>query len=627
MEDILQGNLNYLYHNKHRLYELIQDYLNSGAERKCELYYDETSGVNLLYHHEDQVNLLYAHDGSDLNEWIQQYEELRYGQYDIVLYGLGLTHHLVRLIQLNPQLNFYIYEPDVAIFVESLKVLNMEDLFEHPQVKLLYVGNEDIHARAFHIMVNTYSEYHKVDVFIPFYAQLHLDNMREFYNYNFTIREAQLLEQGFESIFGTLPYRNIIRNIEKIYRSHSLRVLKNKFEDCTAIVIGGGPSLEIDIEQIKANRDKLLVIAAGSSIQSLLHFGLEPDLTVSMDPGEANGRVFYNIRNDVSNVPLVFVPQIYTHILNLEFHSLFHAYFSNDPIIDYLLSDIAKDTKVRATHSVTGTAIQVAHYLGAKRVLFAGQDLSFPGEKYYSSGAQHVNTGYSSQVVQSSALEVENVNGSINRTNISMRATLENIESLISDIQNVEFINTSSLGAKIKGADYKSFAEAIQLVENIYDFTEIKRIDAEEAKAINIELTDLLQRIDNFILTCDELVEYGNKSLKLVTKFEVDARKSETKAMNTLAKLENEFSKVTEHRLFSLIVPVWNRGLTKKYDQQVVKIEKEKNIIEKSKLLNAIVVPYIVAINDSFQDMKEEFKQLKEKLELCNTAKEGVEHE
>src|SRR5690606_38316549 len=111
----------------------------------------------------------------------------------------------------------------------------------------------------------------------------------------------------------TQPYRNSIRNLVKISQSISIESLKNKFRGCSVLVVGAGHSLEIDIENIRQYKDRLLIIAAGSSIQSLLHYGIEPHMVVSMDPGVATGRAFEN--SNTKKIPLVFVPQIYFNIL------------------------------------------------------------------------------------------------------------------------------------------------------------------------------------------------------------------------------------------------------------------------------------------------------------------------
>ncbi|MFD2505528.1 motility associated factor glycosyltransferase family protein [Paenibacillus septentrionalis] len=603
----------YLYSNKRDTFDLIQRYLDQVNEKKSKLIINDDGTVNLTYTLTDGIKTLYSDDQSDITKWIEEHNYLQDGQYDVVMYGLGLTQHLAKLIEINSKLNFFIMEPEIDIFVEALKIVEIDQLLEHPQVKQLTIGNHPIHFKLFHSLVSTYSSLSQIDVYIPYYAQINIEDMRAFYEYNYLIRESRLIEIGFEKQFGTLPYRNSINNIEKMLLSQPISELHNKFEGCTALVVGGGPSLAVDAEEIKKHKDKLLIIAAGSSIQSLLTYGIEPHLMVSMDPGSANGKVYEKIES--SEIPLVFVPQIYANILNIHPKHNYYAWFQNDVIINYLFSDIKVDYNFVPTNSVSGTAIQVAKYLGANQILFAGQDCSFPNNEFYAQGVEHVSESQLKKKIAKGNLEVENVNGTTNYTDISMKSVLENIERLISTIDDVTFINTSSLGAKIKGADYVPFLEATKNIQsNNFNFSELRLSFKNESTTNSITVEGALSRIRKFKSTCEQLIDYSEASLKLIGKIDEQSRRQPDKAMNTLAKLEQQFSKVTRNAMFEDIITVWNRGLTRNYDQQVIRIAKEPTMIGKTKLLNEIVVPFIEAIINSFRELIKEFQQLQEKL-------------
>lgn len=613
MDDLLQQNLMYLYRQHRDTFEQIQQYMNTNQEKNCKIVNNENGTVNLSYATADGVKLLYAENEEDVNEWLEENRDLANGYYDVVMYGLGLSHHLAQLIQRNPNLNFYILEPEIDIFIEALKVIQIDQLLQHSQIKLLRLGNQEEEIGTFYTLLHTYSEFSKIDVFIPFYANINLAAMRKYYELNYSYREVEAIEYGFEGLFGTVTYSNSIHNLAKMYNSHSLTTLKNKIAGCTSLIVGGGPSLEIDIEHIKRNRDRLFIISAGSSIQSLLHFGIEPDLCVSMDPGPANAKVFENV--NVDKLSLIYVPQISRGVLDRPFHRMFYSFFSNDPIIDYIFPDLDVQLQMRATNSVTGTAIQVAAYIGASKIMLAGQDLSFPNNQFYASGAKHTDAGRLNNIISMSDLEVENVNGSVNTTNRSMKSTLEDIERLIAAIPGVEFINTSSLGAKIKGADYLPFLEAVEGSENNCDFADLGSALTLQQSISEFDGVEIAQRIAGAIDTCKQLIKQVDVSLRIIQQIDELSRRNPDKAMRILAKLEQQFSQVTENTLFKRVIPAWNYGLTKKYDQQVIKIEKEPTMIGKSRLLNEIVVPYMRTIRTSFSEMEQEFQQVYESLQ------------
>jgi len=614
MEDLLQQNLMYLFHHHKDTFNKIQRYMNNHQEKNCKIVFNDEGSVNLSYATQDGIKLLYSEDRIEVQQWLKKHSFLQDGYYDVIMLGLGLSHHLSELIRINPNLNFYIYEPEIDIFLEALKVLQIDELLQHPQVKIFALGDDDDDMIVFYELLHTYSEYAKIDVFIPFYAEINLELIRRYYKFNYSVREVKTIELSFEKIFGTLPYRNSIMNLEKLYLSCSLRLLKNRYAGCTVLIVGAGPSLEIDIESIKSNREKYLIISAGSSVQSLLHYGIEPHLSVSMDPGKANGKVFEG--KNVENLSLVYVPQIYSGIVQQNFKQKFYAFFNTDPITEYILYDMDSQLKFTANNSVTGTAIQVAVYLGATDIIFAGQDLSFPNNQYYAPGAKHASDSYLKERIQDSFLEVENVKGTMNSTNRSIKSVLEDIERLIEQTQGVKFINTSSLGAKIKGTEYVPFNEAVSDLKSSYNFEQLRSITDSEGTIHEFEVDVIIHRVNEVIKICDNLSDASNTSLLLIKKIDELSRTNPNKAVNSLAKLEQEFSKVTEHPFYRMVIVAWCRGLTKAYDKDVIKIEAEPTMIGKSKLLNEIVLPYIQAISNSLAEIKKEFQSVYEKLEF-----------
>ena len=612
--DILQQNLLYLKQHHNSIFCEIEFFLaHSNNEKRCKLIESDTGDYNLSYVTHEGIFLLYDDDRRDILNWIDSLAAIKSEEYDVIMYGLGLTHHVAELIQLNSELNFYIIEPDIDIFLETLKIINIEKLLEHPQIKLFEVGDSKQQFNDFAYLANLYSLRRRVHAFIPYYSNLDKKKMSEFYEFVYGALSATMIQIGFENTFGTLPYLNSIRNIEYLYKSHNLNILKNQFEGCAALVVGAGPSLEHDIQKIKAVKDNVLIIAAGTSIQTLLHYGLEPHLIVSMDPGEANGRAFSNV--DIGNIPLVFVNQIYTEILECHPVRNYHAYFTGDGVLQYLLGDMELSPILRTNLSVSGTATQVAYYLGAKTIIYTGQDLSFPNKQYYSKGAKHFSEEKLNSLMTSRQLTVENVSGGTNETNQSMILTLEDIEKLIEDISDVKFINCSSLGAKIKGADFIPFDVATQnTASGVYSFNKISEIAESNEFRNEFNLNDLLNKIDTAIRESKQLKDQCNISINTIKKIDELSRRYPAKAMSLLGKLEEQFSVVTENEMFKKIITSWNRSLTREYDQHVMKVQEEPTIIGKSKLLMSIVYPYIQNIIESFDLINTEFILIHKKL-------------
>src|SRR5690606_38448509 len=79
-----------------------------------------------------------------------------------------------------------------------------------------------------------------------------------------------------------------------------------------AVLVAAGPSVTPNLPAIARLKGKVPIVAAGSGLGPLVQAGIEPDLVVSIDSGEANYRHFEG--RDLA-APLVFSPEIYPRIV------------------------------------------------------------------------------------------------------------------------------------------------------------------------------------------------------------------------------------------------------------------------------------------------------------------------
>src|SRR5690606_2626315 len=124
--------------------------------------------------------------------------------------------------------------------------------------------------------------------------------------------------------------------------------------------------------------------------------------------------------------------------------------------------------------------------------------------QYYSKGAKHLDQNQLEVVVHTSSLSVENVSGGMNTTNLSMISALEDTEQLIQELDDIKFINTSSLGAKIKGADFMRIEDAYELVNcERHNFNYIADMAEKNKITVELETDELQNRISSIINDCE----------------------------------------------------------------------------------------------------------------------------
>src|SRR5690606_5297419 len=172
---------------------------------------------------------------------------------------------------------------------------------------------------------------------------------------------------------------NALINARRNLRTRSFRGLRDVCAGVPAVIAGSGPSLGLATDKLRAISDRVLLIASVSSIQQLLHHGLEPDLIVSIDPGEWNLRVFEKL--DVSQIPFLYVPALkHSAIRDDRSPFLLHAYVDVDTLANYIMDPGDEDVILQTSTTVAGAAVQAAVWMGCRDIVFIGHDFSFPGD-------------------------------------------------------------------------------------------------------------------------------------------------------------------------------------------------------------------------------------------------------
>jgi tetratricopeptide (TPR) repeat protein len=170
---------------------------------------------------------------------------------------------------------------------------------------------------------------------------------------------------------------------------HPVSCLRDVFNDRTAILLGGGPSLDSVLPWIKEHREDLVIIAVSRISKRLLEFGLVPHIVFTADPGEPSFSVSKEICKLDSSVLLV---------------NAYHAY---SPLIWqwgnrnlYLGKRFPWKTKLNVDNdeiygpTVTNCALNVAVRMGFSRILLAGFDLCFSKEGFtHAQGSLEANYG------------------------------------------------------------------------------------------------------------------------------------------------------------------------------------------------------------------------------------------
>ncbi|MNB76732.1 hypothetical protein D3C75_234030 [compost metagenome] len=520
--DLYQSNQKFLTKHYPALLKVIDD---KNEERHEEVILTRNNEPNFVVTSEGNSYFLHSRYSAkeEAKKWVQTLKEKIESQH-ILIVGIGLGFFIEELLAATKARYIFIHEPSIEIFNTWLKVKDIRPVLSDPRIKLFAVGGDEHLPLQIANEIAGFVSGSFCKVTPPIYEKLYPDITAQL-----DIELKDMIIQQISNMQTRNEYQetwlnNILGNFLHMAVSPSIAELKDLWKDdeVKAIVVGSGPSLKKDIHYLSQLKDKCLIIAAGSSIQAMEHFGVYPHVVVSMDGSLSNYKVFNNI--DTSKVPLVFLPLVNYEITDHYKGPMYYGKFNNDLITNHIIDHEDTIPSFISTSTVTGTAMQLATHMGIKQIILMGQDLSFPDDQFYAPGVNHLSDNTKEANITHADLWVENVEGGKNRTKGSMQVLLKDIQVLVKimALQGVEIINTSKKGAVIEGTSWVSMDElALELQQQPSRSLEISSsiselsIDAqvENLSRSTTNLTKVLQQISKMDIKLKKL-------LKLMTKLE-----------------------------------------------------------------------------------------------------------
>jgi Uncharacterized protein conserved in bacteria len=520
--DLYQSNLKFLTKHYPALLKVIDDTNEEGQE---EVILTRSNEPNFVVTSEGNSYFLHSRYSAkeEAKKWVHTLKEKMESQY-ILIIGIGLGFFLEELLAATKAKYIFIHEPSNEIFNTWLTVKDIRPVLSDPRIKLFAVGDDEylplqVANEIAGVVTGSFCK-----VTPPIYEKLYPVTISQ---HDLELKDMiiqQISNMQTRKEYQETWLNNILGNMPHMSVSPSIAELKDLWKDdeVQAIVVGSGPSLKKDIHHLSQLKDKCLIIAAGSSIQAMEHFGIYPHVVVSMDGSLSNYKVFNNI--ETSKVPLVFFPLVNYEITDHYKGPMYYGKFNNDLITNQIFDLEDAIPSFISTSTVTGTAMQLAAFTGIRQILLMGQDLSFPDDEFYAPGVNHISDDTKEGHLKHANLWVDNVEGGKNRTKGSMQVLLKDIQVLVKimTLQGVEVINTSKKGAVIEGTNWVSMDElAPKLQQQPSRSLEISPSISElsiEAQLKNLSrsttnLTKVLRQISKMDITLKKL-------LKLMTKLE-----------------------------------------------------------------------------------------------------------
>ena len=417
---------------------------------------------------------------------------------------------------------------------------------------------------------------------IPNYLKFFQEIHKEILQYS---KDQIIIKQIFENTINRYSQEwqeNYLHNLTYTIDDYQIQRLEKSY-DSPVIVASAGPSLAKQIPLLKQYRERIILVAAGSSITALMKYDLEPDFVVTMDGGLPNSVHFNSVKLQKANLVYSLVTH-YNVRKNITASKCYH-YLSTDCYdMEGHYSSILKQTplKLEGSGSVATYALSFARFISSGPIALVGQDLAYTNDRSHDANNLH-SSGISKEYIEQNGLFITtDVNGLDVYTDYAFLAMKESFESLVQQLDNRETIfNCTEGGLSIKNIK-NNFLQQF-LLEFATTSVEHK---VDEEKNVTITNLDLLNQLKNELNNLELGIQLVKENLKLLQSTQ-SSRVFKASILNKMEKNENELLVLTERLSISIAM---KKTLIKFMQAETMAYSdteymKYKKVYEKNKML------------------------------------------
>ena len=400
--------------------------------------------------------------------------------------------------------------------------------------------------------------------------------------------------------------KNYLLNLPYAVQDYSISQLE-KVYDCPVVIASGGPSLTKQIPVLKKYRNKLIIVAAGSTINSLLKNDIEPDYVISIDGSPINYEHYKNIKPNKTS--LVYFMSSYPKIREVFNDECYYGLSTTDfALKDHLMKMTEEDVVVLpGGGSCAHYALTFATYITSGPITLIGQDLAFTDNKSHADHNVMSKNVDRDLLLKKGGLLVEGYNDDMVLTDYMFVSMKETFERLIQDsTEQYRIFNSTEGGVKLKGYSQIPFVEFCQKHCT-------KQVDKKKIATKKLKI-DRFKKLQGYI--SKEIVVY-NKIEKILNKNEklIKNNKSNIKFSNdVLTKLEindKKFESLVKDTALKLSLDPINLHVLKNFKPKVKETPKET--YDRVKAKNLLLYS---ELNKATKNIKDYAKLLLEKIEI-----------
>ncbi|RJQ30977.1 MAG: DUF115 domain-containing protein [Peptococcaceae bacterium] len=523
----------------------------------------------------------YLHSPYDpLTEGSRWAEGLDAGRENVIcILGIGMAYHLEKVLERFAGIPVFAVEPADGPFAVAVHERDLTHILANENLNLC-LEKDPLAIRDFVHTKISYEMIGKLKIFdYQPIARAFQENFRE-------VRKA--LMEGGSAIcvdvatiqgFYKLWTENVYNNLHPFICSPGVKELYGQFADVPGVIVAAGPSLNKNVCLLKKAKGRMLIIAVDTAMRVLLKEGVVPDLVVTVDAAPLTGKLWEEMPKP--DFGIVFEAAVHHWIPHNVDGCFFAARCNPYPVLLWLESVLPEKGLLKIGPSTANVAFDLAHKMGLRPIVLAGQDLAF------SDGLTHARgTMFGKEIASTEGLvEVDGYYGGKVMTSWVFHSMLQWYEGHLRSLEDCLVINATGGGANIKGTVRMTLEEVIAeyaLLEK-QDFAgRIRELHADASGVIRGSgiFTGLGILLQNALNDAEECHKICRRQLKLAGKLaETLARRPDSyrirelvgqiqkanslllKAREKILHLHLAFHPSIEASLGKRFLPVWQEGM------------------------------------------------------------------
>lgn len=389
---------------------------------------------------------------------------------------------------------------DFSKEIESLRfiIIHSEDLTNSLALKLATLPEIAVYVKLYNLHITT-----------PYYGTYESDiiHVNQIY-INGVLQSVK--NHGNDAIDSLIGLEHFINNIPDMLNHPSFIELCTKKNSDLCICVATGPSLTKQLPLLKEIQEYVTIVTVDASLPVLYKWGIKPDIVTSLERIELTKTFF-------EKTPKEFHKDIIFAHSALQHRGVVEASFGEKVIImrpfGYMHAfELNNFGYAGIGMSAANLSLEVAFYMGFKRMCFIGQDLAY-GEDNTTHAKDHAfganDDKFEANVRGEEKLFILGYGGEKQvKTNSIWLMFLNYFVQNISEAQGIiECINATEGGARIEGTKELSFKEVVEKYVKRDKKKQQIKVKKDAPKTIEKNLQKAISKIE-------EILTYGNNLKK-----------------------------------------------------------------------------------------------------------------